>query len=165
MWQLSFHVEEEAKNWAKGPKTQRRILPENTVARSYSQILAATLKLRFLDILSWPKILESELLERRARDADRRCGSPYESIQRTRSKSNLLDALSLARAITKECRPYQNGERLGAKSWQVWTNVSTQRNQSKTFGRSCTVLTFWNVLHEGDEPRGRVLKEEKVKWL
>jgi hypothetical protein len=29
-----------------------------------------------------------------------------------------------------------------------------QRNQSKTFGRSCTVLTFWNCTHEGDEPKG-----------
>jgi hypothetical protein len=61
------------------------------VARSYSQILAATLEAQ---VSGYPvydrKLLESELLERRARDADRRCGSPYESIQRTRSKSSTI---------------------------------------------------------------------------
>jgi hypothetical protein len=59
------------------------------VARSYSQILA-TLEAQ---VSGYPvydrKLLESELLER-ARDADRRCGSPYESIQRTRSKSSTI---------------------------------------------------------------------------
>jgi hypothetical protein len=43
------------------------------VARSYSQILAATLEAQ---VSGYPvydrKLLESELLERRARDADRR---------------------------------------------------------------------------------------------
>jgi hypothetical protein len=46
------------------------------VARSYSQILAATLEAQ---VSGYPvydrKLLESELLERRAH-ADRRCGSP-----------------------------------------------------------------------------------------
>jgi 2-polyprenyl-6-methoxyphenol hydroxylase-like FAD-dependent oxidoreductase len=66
-WQLSFPMsEEEAKNLsAKGPKALRRILPENTVARSYSQILAATLEAQ---VSGYPvydrKLLESELLEK-----------------------------------------------------------------------------------------------------
>jgi 2-polyprenyl-6-methoxyphenol hydroxylase-like FAD-dependent oxidoreductase len=56
----------------------------------------------------------------------------------------LLDALSLARAITKECRPLSKWRETGCESvlTEFESEMLAQRNQSKTFGRSCTVLTF-----------------------
>jgi hypothetical protein len=45
------------------------------------------------------------------------------------------------------------------------SEMLARRDQSKTFGRAAQFLHSEIVLHEGDEPRGRVLKERGVKWL
>jgi hypothetical protein len=114
------------------------------VARS--QILAATLEAQ---VSGYPvydrKLLESELLERRTHDADWRCGSPYESIQRTRSKSSTIRRTFSGSSDNKRMQTFIKMAR-GWSAKSVLTEFESEMLaraiKSKTFGRSCTVLTF-----------------------
>ena len=77
----------------------------------------------------------------------------------------LLDALALARAITKNCRPLSQWRQAGVRE-SVLTEFETemlQRSASKVkdSAEAAQFLHTDIVLHEGDEPRGRVLKRKK----
>jgi ribosomal protein S17 len=74
---------------------------------------------------------------------------------------------SLARAITKECRPLSK--------WRDWRKSVLTEFESEMLARSAIkvkhsaeaaqFLHSEIVLHEGDEPRGRVLKEKRSKMV
>jgi 2-polyprenyl-6-methoxyphenol hydroxylase-like FAD-dependent oxidoreductase len=71
-----------------------------------------------------------------------------------------LLALSLARAITKECRPYQNGE--SAKSVLTEFESEMLARSAIKVKHSAEAAQFLHseiVLHEGDEPRGSSKRE------
>jgi 2-polyprenyl-6-methoxyphenol hydroxylase-like FAD-dependent oxidoreductase len=170
MWQLSFPMsEEEAKNLsAKGPKA----LKEESCRRTQwhdpiPQILAATLEAQ---VSGYPvydrKLLESELLEKGGPvtligDA----AHPMSPFKGQGANQALLDALSLARAITKECRPLSKWRETGVRKSVLTEFESEMLARSaikvKHSAEAAQFLHSEIVLHEGDEPRGRVLKRKE----
>jgi 2-polyprenyl-6-methoxyphenol hydroxylase-like FAD-dependent oxidoreductase len=77
----------------------------------------------------------------------------------------LLDAISLARSITRACRPQSNWRDAGIRE-SVLTEFETEMLQrsSKKVQESADAAEFLHtdsVLHEGDEPRGRHLKKDE----
>lgn len=74
----------------------------------------------------------------------------------------LLDALSLARAISIGCRPKSNWKEVGIRKSALneFENEMLSRSASKVKDSAAAAQFLHSdvVLHEGDEPRGRVLK-------
>ncbi|MEZ7497221.1 NAD(P)/FAD-dependent oxidoreductase [Flavobacterium sp. Arc3] len=171
MWQLSFPMsEEEAKALsAKGPKA----LKEEACRRTQwhdpiPQILAATLETQ---VSGYPvydrELLSAELLEKGGPvtligDA----AHPMSPFKGQGANQALLDALALARGITRECRPLSQWREAGVRKSVLTTFESKMLERSATkVKHSAEAAQFLHseiVLHEGDEPRGRCLtrKEE-----
>lgn len=74
----------------------------------------------------------------------------------------LLDALSLARAISTGCRPQSNWKEIGIRKSALipFEKEMLSRSASKVKDSAAAAQFLHSdvVLHEGDEPRGRVLK-------
>lgn len=169
MWQLSFPMsEEEAKALsAQGPQALkieacRRCQWHDPIP----QILAAT---REAQVSGYPvydrALLEPELLEKGAQvtligDA----AHPMSPFKGQGANQALLDALALARGITKGCSPFSRWREAGVRE-SVLTEFEAemlQRSATKVKG-SAEAAQFLHsdiVLHEGDEPRGRCLKRK-----
>ncbi|SEA90046.1 2-polyprenyl-6-methoxyphenol hydroxylase [Flavobacterium gillisiae] len=170
MWQLSFPMpEEEAKALsAQGPKS----LKEEACRRTQwhdpiPQILAATLESQ---VSGYPvydrEILDKELLEKNGQitligDA----AHPMSPFKGQGANQALLDALSLARRITKECRPLSNWREAGIRKSVLTEFESEMLERSaikvKHSAEAAQFLHSEIVLHEGDEPRGRCLNRKK----
>ena len=76
----------------------------------------------------------------------------------------LLDALSLARGISIQCRPLSNWREIGIRKSvlnafeaEMLTRSSTKVKASAEAAKS---LHTKRVLHDGETPRGRTLKSE-----
>ncbi|CAM2873069.1 FAD-dependent oxidoreductase [Moritella viscosa] len=171
MWQLSFPMpEEEAKALsAKGAKA----LKEEALRRCQwhdpiPQILTATQEVMVSGYPVYDRaLLEPELLQEGANvtligDA----AHPMSPFKGQGANQALLDALALARVITKECRPLSQWRKAGVRE-SVLTEFESEmleRSAKKVKG-SAEAAEFLHtniVLHEGDEPRGRCL-ERKVE--
>ena len=79
----------------------------------------------------------------------------------------LLDALALARGIAKGCRPQSNWRNDGIRA-NVLNDFEAEmlERSSIKVKDSADAAKFLHsevVLHEGDEPRGKVLKRDKNK--
>ena len=77
----------------------------------------------------------------------------------------LLDALALARGITKNCRPSSQWKEAGVRQ-SVLTEFEAEMLQRsapkvKDSAEAAQFLHSDIVLHEGDEPRGRCLKRKE----
>ncbi len=170
MWQLSFPMpEEEAKALsAKGPKA----LKEEAYRRCQwhepiPQILAAT---QAAQVSGYPVYdrtpLAAELLEKGQQvtligDA----AHPMSPFKGQGANQALLDALALARGITKGCRPQSQWREVGMRN-SVLTEFEAEMLQRsatkvKDSAEAAQFLHSETVLHEGNEPRGRCLKREK----
>lgn len=171
MWQLSFPMPEgEAKALsAQGPKA----LKEEACRRTQwhdpiPQILAATLETQ---VSGYPvydrELLQAELLEKGGPvtligDA----AHPMSPFKGQGANQALLDALALARGITRECRPLSQWRKAGVRKSVLTAFESEMLERSATkVKHSAEAAQFLHseiVLHEGDEPRGRCLtrKEE-----
>ena len=172
MWQLSFPMkEEDAKVLsARGPEA----LKEEALQRCQwhdpiPQILAAT---QATLVSGYPvydrAVLESELLlpgllqrgDQVTLIGD--AAHPMSPFKGQGANQALLDALALARGITQECRPLSQWRKVGIRE-SVLAEFETEMLQrsAKKVKDSAEAADFLHsdiVLHEGDEPRGRVLK-------
>ena len=79
----------------------------------------------------------------------------------------LLDALSLARAISIGCRPQSNWKETGLRDAVLndFEKAMLERTASKVkdSAQAAQFLHSDVVLHKGDEPRGRILKRQETE--
>jgi len=166
MWQLSFPMPEgEAKALSeKGVQA----LKEEALRRCHwhhpiPQILTATASAQ---VSGYPvydrELLSSQLLDK-AGDVTLigDAAHPMSPFKGQGANQALLDALVLARGISKGCRPLSQWRDAGVRD-SVLTEFETEmleRSAVKVEGsaRAAEFLHSDVVLHEGDEPRGRCL--------
>lgn len=169
MWQLSFPMPEEEAIALSAQGAQA--LKEEACRRAHwhdpiPQILAATLEAH---ISGYPvydrELLTSEMMEKSGPvtlmgDA----AHPMSPFKGQGANQALLDALALARAISKGCRPLSNWREIGLRE-SVLTDFESEmlaRSASKVkdSAEAAQFLHSDIVLHKGDEPRGRILKRK-----
>jgi len=174
MWQLSFPMSEKAARAlsAKGAKA----LKEEAINRTQwhdpiPQILEATQVSR---VSGYPvydrELLQSKLLEKAGQltligDA----AHPMSPFKGQGANQALLDALALARGISKGCRPLSQWNKTGLRK-SVLTEFESEmleRSASKVkdSAEAAQFLHSEIVLHEGDEPRGRCLKKKDTNQV
>nr|WP_244860226.1 NAD(P)/FAD-dependent oxidoreductase [Flavobacterium psychroterrae] len=169
MWQLSFPMpEDEAKALS---ALGQKALKEEACRRTQwhnpiPQILAATQENK---ISGYPvydrELLSSDVLEKGKQitligDA----AHPMSPFKGQGANQALLDALALAREIVKECRPLSQWRKAGIRQ-SVLTEFEAEMLQRsavkvKDSADAAQFLHSDIVLHEGDEPRGRILKKK-----
>ncbi|MES2239079.1 MAG: NAD(P)/FAD-dependent oxidoreductase [Bacteroidota bacterium] len=167
MWQLSFPMsEDEAKALsAQGPQALKEEACRRTQwHKPIPQILKATLEAQ---ISGYPvydrELLDSALLEKAASvtligDA----AHPMSPFKGQGANQALLDALSLARGISRACRPPQwrkAGIRESVLNEFEAEMLERSAIKVKDSAAAAEFLHSEIVLHEGDEPRGRCIKK------
>jgi 2-polyprenyl-6-methoxyphenol hydroxylase-like FAD-dependent oxidoreductase len=171
MWQLSFPMlENEAKALsAQGAKALKEEACRRTQwHKPIPQILATTEEAQ---ISGYPvydrELLSSELLEKAGPvtligDA----AHPMSPFKGQGANQALLDALALARGIAKGCRPLSQWRQSGLRDSVLseFESEMLERSASKVkdSAEAAQFLHSEIVLHEGDEPRGRILKRNEA---
>lgn len=169
MWQLSFPMpEEEAKELSRqGPKAlQAEAILRTQWHDPIPQILTATLEAQ---ISGYPvydrELLKSELLEKAGQvtligDA----AHPMSPFKGQGANQALLDALALARGISRGCKPLSQWRKAGVRERVLNEFESEMLKRSavkvKDSAAAAEFLHSEIVLYEGDEPRGRSLKKK-----
>lgn len=172
MWQLSFPMlEEEAKTLS---SQGSRALKEEAIRRTQwhdpiPQILRATEENK---ISGYPvydrELLSSELLSKGKQltligDA----AHPMSPFKGQGANQALLDALLLARKITKGCKSLAHWKKVGIRESVLTEFESEMLKRSavkvKDSAKAAEFLHSDIVLYEGNEPRGRCLKKKDLK--
>ncbi|MCD9577319.1 FAD-dependent oxidoreductase [Flavobacterium soyae] len=170
MWQLSFPMPEDE---AKFLSTQGPLaLKEEACRRTQwhdpiPQILTATLEAQ---ISGYPvydrQLLNSQLLEKgNSSTLIGDAAHPMSPFKGQGANQALLDALSLARAISKGCKPLSQWRKTGIRKSVLTEFESEMLERSaakvKDSADAAQFLHSEIVLHKGDEPRGRCLKKKE----
>lgn len=167
MWQLSFPLpEEEAKALnIQGPKALKKEACRRTQWHDpIPQILAATSETLISGYPVYDRaLLQPSLLEKGNQvtligDA----AHPMSPFKGQGANQALLDALALARGISKGCNPLSQWRKIGLKNSVLREFESEMIKRSATkvkdSAEAAKFLHSEAVLHEGDETRGRCLK-------
>nr|WP_315209760.1 NAD(P)/FAD-dependent oxidoreductase [uncultured Flavobacterium sp.] len=169
MWQLSFPMpEEDAKALsAQGPQALKEEACRRTQWHNpIPQILEATLEAQ---ISGYP-VYDRELLEPGLLSKTQKAtligdaAHPMSPFKGQGANQALLDALSLARVISRGCRPLSQWRKVGIRESVLTEFESEMLERSATkVNDSAAAAQFLHsdiVLYEGDEPRGRRLKNK-----
>jgi len=170
MWQLSFPLLE---NQAKALSAQgAKALKAEAIGRTQwhhpiPQIVAATLEAQVsgYPVYDRPSLRTGLLAQSEQVTLIGDAAHPMSPFKGQGANQALLDALSLARGISRGCRPQSNWRESGIRK-SVLTGFETEmldRSASKVKD-SADAAQFLHsdvVLHEGNEPRGRCLKREE----
>nr|WP_294896738.1 NAD(P)/FAD-dependent oxidoreductase [uncultured Pedobacter sp.] len=169
MWQLSFPMtEKEAKALsALGAEALKAEASRRTQwHHPIPQILEATLAAQ---VSGYPvydrELLQAEWLDKGgAATLIGDAAHPMSPFKGQGANQALLDALALARAISKGCRPLSNWRAHGIRK-SVLTNFEAEMLERsaikvKDSAEAANFLHSAIVLHESDEPRGKVLKRK-----
>jgi len=170
MWQLSFPMPEEEAKTLSALGTQA--LKEEASRRTQwhdpiPQIIAATQEAQ---ISGYPvydrELLDSTLLSKAKQvtligDA----AHPMSPFKGQGANQALLDALALARGISKGCRPMSEWRKVGIRESVLNEFEAEMLERSaikvKDSAEAAQFLHSEIVLHEGDEPRGRCIKKKE----
>ncbi len=170
MWQLSFPMPEKEANAlsAFGAEALKQEACRRTQwHHPIPQILAATGQMQVSGYPLYDRVLlEPELLRKGARvtligDA----AHPMSPFKGQGANQTLLDALALARAISKGCRPLSEWREAGLRETVLTAFESEMLERSaskvKDSAEAAEFLHSEIVLHESDEPRGRNRKRKE----
>ncbi len=171
MWQLSFPMsEEEAKILsAKGPAA----LKEEACRRTQwhhpiPQILAATLTAQISGYPVYDRALLDPALLAKTKQVTLigDAAHPMSPFKGQGANQALLDALTLAKGIVKGCAKPEGWRNAGIRESVLndFELEMLERSASKVIDSAAAAEFLHSeiVLHEGDEPRGRILKKGKV---
>ncbi|WP_290698018.1 NAD(P)/FAD-dependent oxidoreductase [Lacinutrix sp.] len=166
MWQLSFPMkEEDAKNLSnQGVKALKEEACKRTQWHEpIPQILAATLETQ---ISGYP-VYDRELLKPKWLEKGEKttligdAAHPMSPFKGQGANQALLDALALARGISKGCRPQSQWEEIGIRKTVLTEFEAAMLKRSakkvKDSAKAAALLHSKNVLVKGDAPRGRDL--------
>ena len=171
MWQLSFPMSEnEAKTLsAQGPHA----LKEEACGRTQwhqpiPQILAATLEIQISGYPVYDRTLLTPDLLQEAGPATLigDAAHPMSPFKGQGANQALLDALSLAREISKNCKSLSPWKKNGIRASVLagFESEMLERSASKVADSAAAAQFLHSeiALHQGDEPRGSVLKRKDV---
>lgn len=171
MWQLSFPMSEnEAKTLrAQGPHALKEEACRRTQwHQPIPQILAATLEIQISGYPVYDRtLLTPDLLQEAGPvtligDA----AHPMSPFKGQGANQALLDALSLAREISKNCKSLSTWKKNGIRASVLvgFESEMLERSASKVADSAAAAQFLHSeiVLYQGDEPRGRVLKRKDV---
>ncbi len=166
MWQLSFPMpENEAKALSvKGTKALKKEACNRTQwHHPIPQIVMATMDAQISGYPVYDRaLLQPEMLEKHEKitligDA----AHPMSPFKGQGANQALLDALALARGISKGCRPLSNWQKVGIRKSVLKEFESEMLERSavkvKASELAAELLHSEIVLDEGDRPRGRIL--------
>ena len=170
MWQLSFPMQEhEAKALSeKGPSA----LKEEALRRcQWHQPIPDILTATQNNKISGYPVYDRELLDASSLAKNKQvtligdAAHPMSPFKGQGANQALLDALSLARSITKQCRPLSKWREIGIREAVLNEFEGEMLTRSavkvKDSAEAAKFLHTDVVLHEGDEPRGRCLQQSQ----
>ena len=169
MWQLSFLMpEKEAKSLsAQGAQALKKEACRRTQWHDpISQILMGTLE---SEVSGYP-VYDRELLDKKVLEKAGQvtligdAAHPMSPFKGQGANQALLDALALARGISKGCNPRSEWKKVGIRQSVLmdFEAEMLQRSASKVkdSAEAAQFLHSEIVLHEANEPRGRCLKRK-----
>jgi len=171
MWQLSFPMQEaEAKKLSQqGPEALKK---EALLRCQWHSPIPDILSTTAVDKISGYPVYDRTLLNEESFSQSPRstligdAAHPMSPFKGQGANQALLDALSLARIITKQCRPFSHWREEGIRKAVLNEFEAEMLQRSavkvKDSAKAAEFLHTDVALHESDEPRGRCLQKGPI---